>query len=1418
MTEVTNKSSVINVGRSTPVLPGQQTAANSIPVVVASDQPTIPVTDVNRVKSEVALSLLGIPRSEVALGIFADVNTYDINPTEWSSKPEEHTTGWGIKHLPSEAGALVEAPQNKYSVLTSKRFFRYQPGRVSAATFGVKSTLSPTPSYNNGQYDLNPSIRKYGIFDKYDGYYWETRGNTDGDNFAVVRRTQSLISYNPVAFGTQIEDFAISGKAKNVYVEPPNEYPIAVNALRLNRFKIVESVVEGLTGSEATYYNTTLDADKRLKCKRDMDLAIEAYLLDLQYGANAHSIINSTTYQIAALANTSMEASIHVKLANAIFQTINPVDSTAAGLIYNTSNNAGTLSSWTIAAVGGTQPNSAQISTASAGQRTIKSAVFDIYERFFAYIASEYTLDSSNTIVSTASSYVSNSSTLSTDEIKYRCFRDLKYVIEGYGRDVEFGGNAGTVYNAKRYYFDTLNGLSPIQVYSQTPGGLTGEINRHKFLQALLTSDSNLTIPTPGGNKTVGSLKSKFPTVFSENDKNRLIDLSQIIINNFSSEYSDSMEFGSAGQFGDLVVLRDGLIMTHAAVYDPSLLKETRNVLVKPTVIAKTTGTASNNVNQITVANATGLAIGQSIGAAAIPAGSYVTAISGNTVSISANTTAALSTANVSFGDSTLETAEDHFVVGQYINFYGNNTAQSVRGLTANRLYRVEKIRGNKSNIISLSDATVKTSFTCDFSSTTTLNVTTSGNPDSVILNPGTRIVGPGLKEGTVITVGSGVSGTFTFSPAAEATKTGVKITKIVPISPDVEASSPDLMFINPNVPFVFPDDYQSNAVIKPDGMFPYMYSGTKRFPVTIGNTVGSIDSTIVGTNPSLLKKQIDTVNFTYNNWIKQNVDERYWSVYEYRIPRSRFSSDQLNGEKVLDNTGNLRTNRNALVYSDVATGPDGRVYPGQSVRENNALVDYDSQWEIDFTKVTMLKVEFSWYGAVGAMFLAYVPVNNAEARWVRVHHLRASNQLKISSLGNATLPITYMVYGGGSPSRLGIDDATTKGYESSTSNHIVKYGASYYIDGGDRGTVRLYSHSTLDPVDVYGSKFPISNTVISPANTSSTTLNIPYIDISGRYTNITDNRFFMKSKITTANKQDQNVEVVWVANSSGGVTNPTRLYLNKTLASNSNVNAFVNRPSVVFGLKAKENILNSEGFGVRNRVQVYPTKLGTSTANTVSNPKVKLQLLKTPLFQPEVTTSGVFTLTADYEITSDNIALTTSSTSYLAKDGTGVYGWFRAAIRPNNVITVFGYLYKEGGRYYFNLLETFSETVTLISSSPFLADNRFNAEGASLTGATEDAVTKERLSSVFVSTQAQVPIPKTGTEVGSFFLTNGTNDFDLLSYFDYNKDYLSFPLTNQVESVYLAASSPFQANTTGSTTDDRKVSDVNSSLTWEEQ
>jgi len=223
-TNVNNNASVVVVGRTAPVPPGQQKSDKSVPVVIASDQSTIPVAEQNKVQSEVALSLLGIPRSEVALGIFADVNTYDVNPTEWAAEPDLFSTvgvgagtpygnvtqgmGWGLTHVPEESGALVEAPADKTAVLTSKRFFRYQPGRVSAATFGVKTTImniastdaNPSDTNDIGSTVYNPAVRKYGIFDNFDGYYWETRNNGQGDNFYVVRRTQSLLFNNPVSF------------------------------------------------------------------------------------------------------------------------------------------------------------------------------------------------------------------------------------------------------------------------------------------------------------------------------------------------------------------------------------------------------------------------------------------------------------------------------------------------------------------------------------------------------------------------------------------------------------------------------------------------------------------------------------------------------------------------------------------------------------------------------------------------------------------------------------------------------------------------------------------------------------------------------------------------------------------------------------------------------------------------------------------------------------------------------------------------------------------------------------------------------------------------------------------------------------------------------------------------------------------
>lgn len=1228
LTNINNNSSVVNVGRTLPVSPGQQPAAKSIPVVLASDQTPVPVVEQNKIQSEVALSLLGIPRSEVALGIFADVNTYDVNPAEWSSSPPEHVPGFGIKHLAEEAGALVEAPKNEVSILTSKRFFRYQPGRVSAATFGVKNTKTTINDLE--QFNLNPSIKKYGIFDKYDGYYWEVNSDGIDDRFCVVRRTQSLLKYIPVPFGSsagqQAEDYSMAGKGPDFLPEDFNEFPLATKIVVDNRFTLIDAAFAAAVaggGAVATYL-TGLSAADRLKCNRDMDFAIDAYVNDLKWGGSAHSIVNATTYQTAVLNNPIAESTVHERLRDQIVTLLNSEGETAA------SARIPSLAAFTIAAVAGTQPTQLVIDNANYGQRSKISTVFDIYSKYYAYL------------VSKSIAYTNTNPDISVEEIEYRCLRDVRYIMEGYARDLEFGGNAATVFNAKNYYFDGL------QVFSQSTGGVAGEISRHQYLKQLVSNTTNVTIQT-NGSPTATSIPSLFTRFTLLPLKNTFDELADIVINNFTNEYSGQATYGSAAQYGNLVIYRDNLIMIHAAVFDPSLLKPSKRVVVK-----------------------------------------------------------------IDTENNSLECAEDTFVIGQHVKFIGN-----ALGLVNDKVYKVVNVAGPKSNIIKLCEPL---------------------DDQETVVN--------------ITNIGSGVQ------------------------------------YIEPYVPFIFPKEYQVGSnpedpagnFVKADAAFPYLYTEDGILPATLeSKTIGFIDTGIdPSVNAATLKAQIDQVNLRWNNWIKQNVDPKYYSVYEYRVPRSRFSTDQLNGEV------------NRTVYSDIATSASGRAYAGQSVIEEGVQKQSASVWDLDFTKVTMLKIEFSWYGAVGALFLAYVPVSNGEARWVRVHHLRASNQLKIPSLGNATLPITYLVYGGGDQLQVGITDNSDKGY-GTPSEHIVKYGASYYIDGGDRGTVRLYSYSTDNLTPIFGSTFPLGNLTLQTDSDGTR-----YIDVGGITGLPSDKTYFMGAKLLTSSREDQNVEIIWVNNTQN------RLYINKlSLSSTSNLRLVVNRPSTIFGLKSKDNILNAEGVGVRNRVQVYPTKL--STAN-LGNTPVKLKILKTPIYQPVNITTGQFTLSSNYTITTANLPLPASNLNYLSKDGEFVYGWFRS-----NVGTVLGKLYKESGNYFFQLLETFSVPVILDSNFNFLKEGRFSFEGQTLTGESESTITKERLSSVFISTQIQCPVPGTGTEVAVFFLKPGSDQFDLLSYFDYNKDYLSYPLTDQIESIYLAIDS---TNLNQPST----LAEINASLTWEEQ
>lgn len=108
--------------------------------------------------------------------------------------------------------------------------------------------------------------------------------------------------------------------------------------------------------------------------------------------------------------------------------------------------------------------------------------------------------------------------------------------------------------------------------------------------------------------------------------------------------------------------------------------------------------------------------------------------------------------------------------------------------------------------------------------------------------------------------------------------------------------------------------------------------------------------------------------------------------------------------------------------------------------------------WGLNLARVTMFKIEFSWYGAVGAKFLAYVPDGSGEARWVVLHYISAENRFDKPSLRSAYL-------------RLFTSTRSVAGATKPT--FIYLYGSSVYIDGGDKGTVTTGAATLQSPKNI---------------------------------------------------------------------------------------------------------------------------------------------------------------------------------------------------------------------------------------------------------------------------------------------------------------------------------------------------------------
>ena len=181
MATVEEGVSVVTVGRTTPVPAGQNTAANSLPVVIASDQTPIPILDNLSAPSQVRDDLLGIPRVQTPLAIFDDTNLVDIDPNTWA-KAEQTTNNvkvTQVNHLLEQSAAECRvktgAANGNVASLTTRQAWPYQTGRITVASFGAALST-----------DTAATI-EYGMFDASDGYFLRVVGTS----LFMVRRTSS---------------------------------------------------------------------------------------------------------------------------------------------------------------------------------------------------------------------------------------------------------------------------------------------------------------------------------------------------------------------------------------------------------------------------------------------------------------------------------------------------------------------------------------------------------------------------------------------------------------------------------------------------------------------------------------------------------------------------------------------------------------------------------------------------------------------------------------------------------------------------------------------------------------------------------------------------------------------------------------------------------------------------------------------------------------------------------------------------------------------------------------------------------------------------------------------------------------------------------------------------------------------------
>jgi hypothetical protein len=202
---------------------GQKTSAQSIGVVLASDQPPVPIFSAGVLPSAVTQDILGTPRASNTLLFFTDTNTYGIDPEIWYSGGTTDTANGGsVAWVPNESAAqLLSAAAgntNSKAILQTRQSFKSQPGTAVAGSFGV-SIQNTTGGYPDNEIN---SVKEFGFSTDTDGFFVRVLGNGQGDNLQIIRRTStSEATYNSPRVQVDYTASGVAGanQANRVYSE-----------------------------------------------------------------------------------------------------------------------------------------------------------------------------------------------------------------------------------------------------------------------------------------------------------------------------------------------------------------------------------------------------------------------------------------------------------------------------------------------------------------------------------------------------------------------------------------------------------------------------------------------------------------------------------------------------------------------------------------------------------------------------------------------------------------------------------------------------------------------------------------------------------------------------------------------------------------------------------------------------------------------------------------------------------------------------------------------------------------------------------------------------------------------------------------------------------------------------------------------